>query len=69
MNLYDTKRLKFSEPAWYQLLCEPYGTNAVIINLPITLSKLGWFEEQEKNKESNKFLSQLISQSYSALSV
>jgi hypothetical protein len=69
MNLYDTKRLQFSEPAWYQLLCEAYGTHAIIINLPITLSKLGWFEEQEKNKESDKFLSELISQTYPALSV
>jgi hypothetical protein len=67
-HLYAHKTLSFSEPGWHQLLCEPYTSNAIMVNLPITLSKLAWFENEERNKEgSGKKLSELISSSYSAL--
>jgi hypothetical protein len=69
-HLYESKTMSFSEPAWYQWLCKPYGVRGFIVNLGVTTNKIDEFEQFERAKPhgEKKHLTMLISTSYPGLS-
>jgi hypothetical protein len=68
-HLYESKTMGFSEPAWYQWLCKPYGVKGFIVNLGVTTNKIEKFEVDEKEKPDgeSKQLTMLQSISYPGL--